>query len=118
MAANAVVASGGSTTSITLTNNYWGTTVPAEIGAFIQDKLDTAALPTVVFTPVLTGRPVCPVGAAAAHVVYSGGGTNIPLSATFTSSSGVVNDGTATFTSWWDDGHRQSGHGQRHARLC
>jgi hypothetical protein len=56
--ANGVIAAGASTSTIDLTNNYWGTTDVSAINGKIRDHVDDAKLPTVVFQPFLNQRPV------------------------------------------------------------
>ena len=49
-----VVASGGSTTTIDLTNNFWGTLNTTQIAAKITDHTKNSSLPTVLYQPFLT----------------------------------------------------------------
>ena len=87
-------------TSVNAENNFWGTTVPGEIELFkLTDDTDNAALPAVDFNPFLTDRPVQPEGAAVPAVAYDpGNAQDINVGATFTTTVGTVNTGTATFT--------------------
>ena len=52
-----VVASGTSTATINLLNNYWGTTNPTNIAAKITDHVKNSSLPTVLYTPFLDVPP-------------------------------------------------------------
>ncbi len=54
---SSVTASGGSTTTIDLTSNWWGTTDPAEIEAKIWHQPDDAGLPLVLYDPWLHAVP-------------------------------------------------------------
>ncbi|WP_168218902.1 FG-GAP-like repeat-containing protein [Limnoglobus roseus] len=92
-----IVATGSSGTNIDLSANFWSTTLDAQILGQITDSHTNTALPTVVYQTILTARPVEPLGASAA-TAYSGGSQSVPLTATITSPSGTVNEGTVTFT--------------------
>jgi hypothetical protein len=61
---NGIVASGDSNATINLTNNYWGTTVPANIAAKIMDHVKNSALPTVSYNPFLNSSPGAITGLA------------------------------------------------------
>ena len=49
-----VVASGTSTATIDLTNNFWGTLNTTQIAAKITDHTKNSSLPTVLYQPFLT----------------------------------------------------------------
>ncbi len=91
-----VTASGPTGGAIDLTNNYWGTTSITAIESQITTYTN-GVLPVVSFQPFLTARPVQTVGVPAT-TTYSGAGESVPLSATVTSPSGIVNVGTVTFS--------------------
>ena len=84
-----VVATGGSTTTVDLRNNYWATPNPT-------GKI-TSKGPTVLWNPVLTEKPADIVAANAA-VIFNSVSQNVTLSGVVLSPSGIVNEGTATFT--------------------
>ncbi len=94
---NGIIASGTSTATINLTNNYWGTTVAAQIAAKIKDHTTNSSLPTVSYTPYLSLEPALTT-AAAASAIYNAAAQNVTLSATVASTTGVVSQGTETFT--------------------
>ncbi len=94
---NGIVASGDPTATINLDNNYWGTTDPTQIAAKIDDHSKNSALPTVSYQPFMTAKPVQTV-AAPVITPYNPGAQNVTLSATLTSPSGTVSEGTVTFT--------------------
>jgi uncharacterized membrane protein YgdD (TMEM256/DUF423 family) len=60
MGNNGVVAVGTPSAAIDLTNNYWGTTVPSEIAAKVQDHADDSTRPTILYTPFLDSPPAPP----------------------------------------------------------
>jgi uncharacterized protein YlbG (UPF0298 family) len=97
-----VNASGDSTATITLTNNYWGTTTSSQIAAKITDHHVNSSLPTVNYTPYLSAAS--PLGAATTIVASSTTATynanssqSVTLSAAVTSGSVKPNAGTVTF---------------------
>ncbi len=97
-----VVASGDSTATINLTNNYWGTTTTAQIEAKITDHHVNSNLPTVSFTPFLSAAT--PPGAVTTIVASSTAATfnanasqSVTLSASLTSGSVKPGAGTVTF---------------------
>ena len=92
-----VVASGGSTTTIDLTNNFWGTLNTTQIAAKITDHTRNSSLPTVVYQPFLS-EDATGVTAANAAATFSTASQSVALSATVISAAGLVNAGTATFT--------------------
>jgi hypothetical protein len=92
-----ILASGSSTATINLTNNYWGTTVPSQISAKILDHNVNSALPTVLFSPLLSGRPSV-TAASPASTSYATSAQNVVLTAAVTSPSGTINEGTVTFS--------------------
>ena len=94
---NGIIASGTSTATIDLTNNYWGTTVVAQIAAKIKDHTTNSALPTVSYQPYLSLEPA-QTTAAATSATYNAAAQNVTLSATVASPAGVVSQGTETFT--------------------
>ena len=97
-AANAtVVASGSSTATIDLTNNFWGTLNTTQIAAKITDHSKNSNLPTVLYQPFLTENATATY-AANASVIYSPNAQTVTLSATVISANGPVNGGTETFT--------------------
>jgi hypothetical protein len=92
-----VAASGPSSATITLTDNYWGTTNPTQIAAKI-----TSSGPTVSYTPFLSAPP--PPGAGTTIVASSTPGTynanssqSVTLTASLTSGNTKPNAGTVTF---------------------
>ena len=92
-----MVASGGSTTTIDLTDNFWGTLNTTQIAAKITDHTKNSSLPTVVYQPFL-GEDATGVTAANAAATFSTASQSVALSATVISATGPVNAGTATFT--------------------
>jgi hypothetical protein len=97
-----VVASGDSTATISLADNYWGTTNTTQIAAKITDHSDNSSLPTVKYTPPLsTASPAGAVSATAAtntSTTFKSASQTITLSATVTSGATKINEGTETFT--------------------
>ena len=92
-----VAASGNPNATITLTNNYWGTTTPAQIAAKI-----TSTGPTVSYTPFLSAAS--PLGTATVVVATSTTATynanasqSVTLTASLTSGSAKPGAGTVTF---------------------
>ena len=92
-----VVASGGSTTTIDLTNNFWGTLNTTQIAAKITDHTKNSNLPTVLYQPFLS-EDATGVTAANAAATFSTASQSVALSATVISAAGLVNSGTATFS--------------------
>ncbi len=92
-----VVASGGSTTTIDLTNNFWGTLNTTQIAAKITDHTNNSSLPTVLYQPFLT-EDATGTFASNSAAPFSTSPQSVALSATVISASGVVNAGTATFS--------------------
>ena len=92
-----VVASGGSTTTIDLTNNFWGTLNTTQIAAKITDHTKNSNLPTVLYQPFLSENATG-VTAANAAASFSTASQSVALSATVISAAGLVNTGTATFS--------------------
>ena len=92
-----VVASGGSTTTIDLTNNFWGTLNTTQIAAKITDHTKNSSLPTVLYQPFLT-EDATGTFASNATATFSITSQSIALSATVISAAGRVNTGTATFS--------------------
>lgn len=97
VSSNGIVATGASTSTIDLTNNYWGTSVAADIADKVLDHHKDATRPTVLYQPFYTGKPVQTV-AADVTTSYSSAAQNVTLSAAVTSPSGTVTEGTVTFT--------------------
>ena len=89
-----VVASGTSTATIHLENNYWGSTTVSVIQAKITDHTTNSSLPTVSFQPFVTSRATT----AATSTSAASGASAVALSATVSSGAGTVNEGTETFT--------------------
>ena len=96
-ASASVVASGDSTATIDLTNNFWGTIDPTTIAAKITDHADNASLPTVLYEPLLSENATATVAASATNIV-SPAAQNVALSATVISAAGAASGGTETFT--------------------
>ncbi len=97
---NGIIASGNPSATINLTNNYWGTTVATQIAAKIKDQNNpsfNASLPIVLYGSPVSGEPA-QTTASAASSTYNTGAQHVNLSATVTSPSGGVNQGTETFT--------------------
>ncbi len=94
---NGIIATGDPNATIELPNNYWGTTVPTQIAAKILDHLKDVTRPTVVYPPFDTAKPVQTI-AAPTNTTFSSSAQNVTLTATVTSPSGTVNQGTETFT--------------------
>ncbi len=92
-----VVASGSSTATIDLTNNFWGTLNTTQIAAKITDHTKNSSLPTVLYQPFLTENATATY-AANASVIYSPNAQTVTLSATVISADGPVTGGTETFT--------------------
>ena len=95
-----VEAVGSAGTQIFARNNFWGTTVANEIENLkLVDDTDNAALPQIVFSPVLSGRPVRPEGDPVPPVPHNPNATtSLNLSADLTTTVGTVTTGTVTFT--------------------
>ena len=53
-----VVASGSSNATISLINNFWGTTNPTQIAAKITDNANNPNLPNVTYEPFLSEEPI------------------------------------------------------------
>src|SRR5262249_37269468 len=94
---NGIVASGSSTATIDLTNNYWGTVVPSQIAARIKDHVTDSTRPTASYQPFLGQLPTQTL-AAPASTTFQPTAQSVALSATVICPSGVVNQGTETFT--------------------
>ncbi len=92
-----VVASGSSTATIDLTNNFWGTLNTTQIAAKITDHTKNSSLPTVLYQPFLTENATATY-AANASVIYSPNVQTVTLGATVISADGPVTGGTETFT--------------------
>ncbi len=92
-----VVASGGSTTTIDLTNNFWGTLNTTQIAAKITDHSNNSNLPTVLYQPFLSENATGTY-AADASIIYNANSQTVTLSATVISGDGPVTGGTETFT--------------------
>jgi len=95
--ASGVIATGNPNATINLTNNYWGTTVASQIAAKIKDHTTDTTRPTVLYQPYMTLQPA-QTTASATNVVYNTAAQNVTLSATVISPSGVISQGTETFT--------------------
>src|SRR5262249_11355735 len=96
--ANGIIASGTSTATIDMTNNHWGTSAPAGIGAKILAPAGRAARATVNFQPVLS-LPPTQTAADPVNVLYKAAAQNVTLTATVTGPGGeVVSLGAVTFT--------------------
>src|SRR5579871_5243360 len=94
VSANGVIPSGAAGTTIDLSNNYWGTTD----GTQIQSKIKKGStLPLVQYSPPLSARPVHTV-ALPASATFSTAAQSVALTANLTSPSGLVTEGTVTFT--------------------
>ena len=92
-----MVASGTSTATIDLTDNFWGTLNTTQIAAKITDHTKNSSLPTVLYEPVLAENATG-ITAANATATFSIASQSVALSATVISEAGLVNTGTATFT--------------------
>jgi hypothetical protein len=92
-----ILATGSSTGTVNLANNYWGTTNTATIAAKILDHTTASTRPTVVYSPLLSARPTA-VSASPLSVSYSPGTQTVTLTAKVLSPSGAPNEGTVTFT--------------------
>ena len=92
-----VVASGTSTATIDLTDNFWGTLNTTQIAAKITDHTKNSSLPTVLYQPFLT-EDATATYAANASITYSPNAQTVTLSATVVSADGPVTGGTETFT--------------------
>ncbi len=96
-----IVASGDSTATINLANNYWGTTTASLIEAKITDHTTNSSLPTVSYSPPLSAAS--PAGAVSATVAantsttFNSSSQTVTLSATVTSGSANVTGGNETF---------------------
>jgi hypothetical protein len=107
-ASTTVVASGATGSSITLFQEYWGTTNTAAIEAKITDSHTNSALPTVNFPQPLASLPSAAptaVSATSATVPFSLSGQAVTLTANVTSGAGTVSEGTVTFTVLDASGH-------------
>jgi hypothetical protein len=94
---NGIVAVGDPTATIDLTNNYWGTTNPAQIAAKIKDHVTDSTRPTIKYQPFLAGEPT-QTTAQSANTPYNASAQNVTLTATVMSPAGFINQGTVTFT--------------------
>jgi hypothetical protein len=94
---NGLVAVGDPNANINLVDNYWGTTVISQITARILDHNKDTTRPTVLYNPPLNTAPA-QISAANIVVPFSAASQSATLTATVTSTGGVVNAGTATFT--------------------
>ena len=92
-----VVASGSSSATISLINNFWGTINPTQIAAKITDHANNPNLPNVTYEPFLSENATATY-ASNASVIYSPNAQTVTLSATVISADGPVNGGTETFT--------------------
>jgi hypothetical protein len=77
--ANGVIATGNSTDTITLTNNYWGTTTSTLIAAKILDHADDSTRPTVNYTPFLNALPPYRIAVSAPATATAGGAVNFTV---------------------------------------
>ena len=91
-----MVASGSSTATIDLTNNFWGTINPTQIAAKITDQATNPNLPKVPYQPFL-GENATATYASNASVIYNPNAQTVTLDATVVSADGPVNGGTETF---------------------
>ncbi len=99
--ANGIVPSGNSAGTIPLGGNYWGTTVPSQIEAKI-DNYGNPNYPTVDFSPYISNTTG--VAASPASTTFnSTSSQQIQLTATVTTSptSQVIDQGTVTFTVYY-----------------
>ena len=92
-----ILATGSSAATINLTDNYWGTTVASQIAAKILDHNVSSSRPLVVYSPLLSSEPTQTL-ALPVTATYSNSSQNVTLTADVTSPSGVVSQGTETFT--------------------
>ena len=93
-----ILATGNPSGTINLTDNYWGTTVVSQIQAKILDHtLNPTTRPTIVFSPLMSTRPT-QTSASPVNPSYSTANQNVVLTANVASPSGIVNEGTVTFT--------------------
>ena len=92
-----MVASGTSTATIDLTDNFWGTLNTTQIAAKITDHTKNSSLPTVLYQPFLS-EDATGTFASNATATFSITSQSIAFSATVISAAGLVNAGTATFT--------------------
>ena len=97
-----VVASGSSTATITLANNFWGTTDTNVINGKITDQRTNTNLPTVNYTPYLSSAvppgSTTTMTAANASAAFSASAHSVNLTAGLTSTGGTVSGGSVTFT--------------------
>ena len=92
-----MVASGISTATIDLTNNFWGTLNTTQIAAKITDHTESSSLPTVLYQPFLSENATG-ITAANATTTFSIASQSVALTATVIDGAGLVDTGTATFT--------------------
>ena len=96
-----IVASGNPSATINLANNYWGTINTTQIAAKITDHTTNSSLPTVSYNPPLsTASPAGAVSATTAtssSTTFSSNAQSITLSATVTSGTTKINEGSETF---------------------
>jgi hypothetical protein len=96
-----IVASGDSTATINLANNYWGTTNATQIAAKITDHSDNSSLPTVNYNPPLADVSPAPLVSlttpANVSTTFSSSSQKIGLSASVTSGVTNVNEGNEMF---------------------
>jgi uncharacterized membrane protein YgdD (TMEM256/DUF423 family) len=78
---NGVAAVGTPTATIDLRNNFWGTTVAAEVAAKIQDHADDSTRPTVLYDPFLDSPPAPPFDPAYLAPATAGLAYDQPLTA-------------------------------------
>jgi hypothetical protein len=92
------VRSQGTGGPISLSNNWWGTTVIATVEGKITDQSDNASLPAVAFLPVLTAKPTLQAVASTISLSASTNSTNAGGAVTFTAtidgSAGAAPSGT------------------------
>ena len=94
---NGIIATGVSTASIPLPENYWATTDTTQIGTLILDHLDDGTRPTVDFQPFWSNN--YGTIASPAFAAYSLSDQTVNLSATVSTTGGIpINEGTETFT--------------------
>ena len=94
--ANGIKAVGDPAATISLKNNYWGTTNGTQIGLKILENADDAARPKVDFTSPAQG--ISSVLAANASVVYGAADQIVTLTANVSNpNNDVINEGFVTF---------------------
>jgi hypothetical protein len=95
-----LVTAGDPTASVNVANNWWGTTDPVDVAAYITDHSDYSSLPPAIYLPVLTAAPTLgpTVGSVSPKFGSPGGGTQVTITGTNLGGATAVKFGAARAT--------------------